>query len=295
MSRRENITAFLFVAPACALILLFVLWPVVNTFATSAYQVGLTDTQYGPYCGLSNYRALLDDPAFRRSAANTAVFTLAVVPLQTALALLFALWTNSPAWSRRILRVSVFLPTVLSLTVLSVLWRLLYEPASLSGTGLFNGVLAGLHLPTQPFLTSPRQALWAIVIMSVWQGAGLQMMIFLAALQQIPAERYEAARLDGAGRWQQFRHVTFPAIAPTAMFVVMVTTIFALKLFVQPFIMTRGGPEGSTMSVVQYIYEAAFFARDLGLACAAGAVFFVAVCLIALVQRVMLRIVEVRQ
>jgi ABC-type sugar transport system permease subunit len=295
MNRREHMMAFLFVAPACALILLFVLWPVVNTFATSLFQVGLTDQHYGPYCGVANYRALFDDPAFRRSAANTAVFTVAVVPVQTVLALLFALWTNSPGWSRRALRVSVFLPTVLSLTVLSVLWRLLYEPASLSGTGLFNGVLAALHLPTQPFLTSPHQAIWAIVIMSVWQGVGLQMMIFLAALQQIPDERYEAARIDGAGGWQRFRHVTLPAIAPTAMFVVMVTTIFALKLFVQPFIMTRGGPEGSTMSVVQYIYEAAFFARDLGLACAAGGVFFVAVCLIAVALRGLMRVVEARQ
>jgi ABC-type sugar transport system permease subunit len=118
------------------------------------------------------------------------------------------------------------------------------------------------------------------------------MMIFIAALQQVPSQLHEAAVLDGARNWRRFWHVTLPWIAPTAVFVVMVTTIFALKLFVQPFLMTRGGPEFSTISIVQYIYEAAFFRRDLGLASAAGAVFLTAVLLIALMQRRLLRVAE---
>jgi ABC-type sugar transport system permease subunit len=212
--------------------------------------------------------------------------------LQTALALALAVWTNGSAVSRRALRVAVFIPTVISLTVLSVLWKLLYEPASATGAGVFNGLLTSAGLPTQPFLTSPTQAMGAIVAMSIWQGVGLQMMIFLAGLQQIPAQLYEAANLDGAGPWRRFVNVTMPGIAPTAVFVIMVTTIFALKLFVQPFLMTRGGPQGSTLSVVQYIYEMAFLHRDLGLACAAGAVFFVAVGTLAVIQRYLLRGVE---
>jgi ABC-type sugar transport system permease subunit len=176
--------------------------------------------------------------------------------------------------------------------VLSVVWKLLCEPVSRSGSGLFNGLLLSLNLPAQPFLTSPDQALGVIVIMSIWQGVGLQMLVFCAALQQVPEQLYHAAELDGAGRWHRFWSVTLPGIAPTCVFVVIITTVLALKLFVQPFLMTRGGPQGSTMSMVQYIYETAFVHRDLGLACAAGSVFFVAVSVITLALRRASRAVE---
>jgi len=285
MKRRERWIALLFVAPATLLIGLFVLWPAVGMIRTSLLEIGLTQRGPAAFGGLGNYRVLFDDPEFLRSARNTAWFTVLVVPLQTALALFLAVWTNGPGMARRAARLAAFVPTVISLTVLSVLWKLLYEPATATGSGLINGLLGGLHLPTQPFLTSPRQAMLCIVAMSIWQGVGLQMMIFISGLQGIPDVLYEASVLDGAGRWRQFLHVTLPGIAPMAVFVVMITTIFALKLFVQPFLMTRGGPEGSTVSVVQYIYQLAFFERDLGLACAAGVVFLVAVCAIALLQR----------
>jgi ABC-type sugar transport system permease subunit len=170
----------------------------------------------------------------------------------------------------------------------------MYEPATPTGAGLFNGLLTTLGLPAQPFLTGPFQALAALVLMSIWQGAGLQMMVFLAGLQQIPTQLYEAARLDGAGPWQRLRHVTLPGLAPTTVFVVLITTIFALKLFVQPFLMTRGGPQHATLSLVQYVYEAAFFARDLGLACAAGATFLLIVMALTLILRLLARRAEER-
>lgn len=292
MSRRETLIAALFIAPAGLLMAAFVLWPAINTFRSSLHRVALTDTGPGEYCRADNYRELIADPQFRGSARNTALFTVLVVPIQTGLALALAVWTNGSARSRRVLRFAVFVPTVISLTVLSVLWKLMYEPASATGAGLINGLLTSSGFPPQPFLTSPQQAMAAIVVMSVWQGVGLQMMIFLSGLQQIPAQLYEAAALDGAGPWRRFRHVTLPGVAPTAVFVVMVTTIFALKLFVQPYLMTRGGPEGSTRSVVQYIYETAFVRRDLGLACAAGALFFVVVGAVAVIQRRLFRGVE---
>ena len=137
-----------------------------------------------------------------------------------------------------------------------------------------------------------------IVVMSVWQGVGFQMMIFLSGLQTIPGQLYEAASLDGASRWQRFYHVTLPGVAPTTALVVLITTIFALKLFVQPYLMTGGGPQGSTIPVVQYIYRAAFRRGDLGLACAAAVVFFVVVTAVAAVQRSAagrLRATEARQ
>jgi ABC-type sugar transport system permease subunit len=228
------------------------------------------------------------DPAFRQAARNTAWFTVLIVPVQCGLALLLAVWTNGRGWSRRVLRIAVFVPTTISLTVLAVLWKLMYEPAGATGAGLINGLLVALGLPDQPFLTSRSQALLCIAAMSVWQGVGFQMMIFLAGLQTIPRDLYEAAAIDGARSPQRFRHITLPGIAPTLVLVVMITTIFALKLFVQPYLMTKGGPQGATRSVVQYVYEV-FREHELGLACAAGAVFFIVVTVVAAVQRRLLR------
>ena len=210
MRRREWLTAYLFVAPAMLLITLFVLWPTVNTFRTSLHATALTQQGQGEFCGADNYRVVLTDPKFQQSARNTAVFTVLVVPVQVVLALALALWANQQGAASRWLRFTVLLPTVLSLTVLSVLWKLLCEPASAAGSGLFNGLLASVHLPPQPFLTSPHQAMLAIAVMSVWQGVGFQMMILLCALQQIPPHLYEASLLDGAGRWRRFWHVTLP-------------------------------------------------------------------------------------
>ncbi len=289
---RERLAAAVFVAPAVLLIGAFVVWPVADMALGSFQRRGWSrETQVEP-AGWSNYGDVLQDRAFRTAVRNTAVFTLWVVPLQTLAALGFALWCNGPGFSRRFLRLCVFVPTTVSLTVLAVLWKLMYEPASAGGAGLINGLLMRAGLPPQPFLTSREQALPAIIAMSVWQGAGLQMMVFLAGLQGIPPHLYEAAKLDGAGRWRRFLHVTLPGVAPTAVFVVMITTIFALKLFVQPYLMTRGGPDDATLSVVQFIYRAAFRQRDLGLAYAAGILFFTAVAVVAVVQRVLSRRAE---
>lgn len=290
--RREKLIASLFILPACLLIGLFVLYPALAMIHTSVHRQSLTDPHPGAFCGAGNYRAMWDDPDFRRAAANTAYFTVLVVPLQAAIALLLAVWTNGPGWSRRTLRIAAFVPTTISLAVLSVLWKLLYEPAGATGAGLVNGMLSAIGLAAQPFLSSAHQAMLCIVAMSIWQGVGFQMMIFLSGLQTIPQERYEAASLDGAGGWRQFRHITLPGIAPTLAFVVMVTTIFALRLFVQPYLMTGGGPERSTLPVVQYVYESAFLRRDLGLACAAGAVFLAAVTALAAGERLLLRKAE---
>lgn len=284
-ARRENLVAWMFVAPAVLLLGLFVFWPMVQMVLTSLRQTSLIDMYGGQFVGVANYRDLLGDRVFRESFRNTALFALLVTPLQTVAALLLAVWVNGEGLSRRFLRVAVFLPTTVSLAVLSVLWDLMLEPASATGAGLVNGLLRSVGLPTQLFLASPRQALLVIVLISAWQGVGFQMMIFLAGLQQVPAERYEAARLDGAGRVGQFVHITLPGIAPTTVFVVMFTTIFAFKLFAQPYIMTRGGPDGATRSVVQYVYETAFQQRDLGLACAAAVLFFAVVLLVSLAQR----------
>ncbi len=292
MIARERLIALLFVLPAVLLIGLFLFWPTVSMARTSLHRQRLTDVQTGPFCGGENFRAVWEDPDFHAAARNTAFFAVLVVPLQTALALALAVWVNAPGRWTRGLRLAVFLPTTLSLTVVAVLWDLLYEPSQASGSGLFNGLLGALGLPGQPFLTSPAQAMPCLAAMSIWQGVGFQMMILLAGLQSVSGELYEAAALDGARRWGRFIHVTLPGIAPTLTLVLMITTIFALKLFVQPYLMTGGGPQGATRSVVQYMFEAAFSRRDLGLACAAGVLFFLAVAVVAGVQRRLFRSAE---
>jgi ABC-type sugar transport system permease subunit len=191
---------------------------------------------------------------------------------------------NGPGTSRRFLRICLFVPTTISLAVLAVVWALIYAPETATRVGLLNAFLQPLGLGPVPFLTDARLALWSLVFMSIWQGLGLQMMIFLSGLQQIPAQLYEAAELDGATARRQFLSITLPGVAPTATFVVMITTIFALRLFVQPYVMTEGGPNYSTLSVVQFVY-AAFSDNDLQLACAAAVVFFVGVFVITMVQR----------
>lgn len=290
--RQESLVALLFIAPAAFLIGLFVIWPMVSMALLSVHQQDWADDATRSFVAVDNYESLAGDLEFRNAVRNTAYFTLVVVPAQAVLALALAVWVNGRGAARRFLRIAVFVPTTVSLTVLSVLWALMYAPATATGAGLINGLLQRVGLPPQPFLTSPDQAMPAIIVMSIWQGLGLQMLIFLSGLQQIPSQLYESARLDGASAWRQFLHVTLPGVAPTGIFVVMITTVFAFKLFVQPYLMTGGGPQGATISVVQYMYEAAFKARDLGLACAAGMAFFVGVLVISLSERFALRSAE---
>ncbi len=287
--RSDRWLAWVFVAPATLLIGLFVLAPAARMLWLSLTDAALTARGPVAFAGLGNYVELWHDPALRRALRNTAWFALLVVPVQTAASLLLAVWCDGCGVDRRVLRLCVFIPTTLSLAVVSVVWKLLYAPVTPAGGGLINGLMLSLGLPQQPFLTSPSQALYAIAAMSVWQGVGLQTAIFLAGLQQIPAYLYEAAALDGAGRWARLRHVTLPGVAPTAVFVVLITTIFAFKLFVQPYVMTGGGPLGSTRSMVQYLFEAAFRQRDLGLASAAGVVFLLIVLAVTLALRWLMR------
>jgi ABC-type sugar transport system permease subunit len=182
-----------------------------------------------------------------------------------------------------------FVPTVVALPVLAIIWSILYQPPSAYGMGLINQGMNLLGLPPQAWLQDPLTALPAIAFMSIWQGVGLQMMVFLAALQGVSHDQLEAASMDGANAWQRLVHVIVPGVRPTIAFVVTVTTVLAFRLFVQPYLMTRGGPDDRTLSVIQYIYETTFLQRNLGLACAAAVLFLAVVAAVMLVQQVIAR------
>lgn len=278
-----------FLAPALGLLTLFVVWPLLRAGWWSLTNADLLATGEARFVGVENYSDLLRDTRFRQAFANTALFALLVVPAQTVLAFLLALWVNRPEPAWRWLRVVFFVPVIVSMPVLAVLWTLLYQPAQDGQMGLVNAALHAIGLPPQAWLRDPALALPAIAFMSVWQGVGLQMMVFLAGLQNVSRELLEAARIDGAGAVQRVWHVVVPALRNTIVFVVTVTTILAFRIFVQPYLMTRGGPENRTLSLIQSIYETTFVNQNLGRASAAALLFLVLVAAVTLLQRRIVR------
>ncbi len=252
--------------------------------SVSAAILGFTNYILGPipteFVGLHNFFRMFTDSTFVRSMLNTLYFAALVVPFQTTLSLGLALLVNRKVAGVNIFRAIYFFPTIMALVVISVVWALL-----LNKGGVINGMLGKVGIGPIPFLTSTAWAMPSIVLASIWQGAGLQMVIFLSGLQAIPKRLYEAAEIDGASAWQQFRHVTIPQLRPTIMVVVVITTILSFRLFVQPFVMTRGGPGGSTQSIIMYIYDKGIGDFNLGYSSAMSFFLFLVVLTISLVQR----------
>ena len=256
------------------------LFSIFNSFTNQNLKT-ILNPELKQFVGFDNYRVLFTGGSLVRSLYNTIWFVIVVVPLQTLFALGFAVIVNGSALWKRMLRTCFFLPVVVSMAVLAVVWSLLYNPEF----GAFNALLEILGLPAQPFLDSPAQAMSCLIVMSIWQGVGFQMMIFLAGMQAIPKELYEMACIERANCWQQFAYITFPLLKNTTLFVVFITTIFAFKLFVQPHLITHGGPEHSTQTLILLLYDEAFVNGDYGKANAISVLFFLIVLVIALLQR----------
>ena len=234
--------------------------------------------------GQTRVEVLAGDAVFIRSLINTIVFTLVIVPVQGGLGLLLALLVNGRTRGVNLFRTIYFIPVVMSMVVISILWRFLYSPQN----GMFNSILGAISLGAiKPvdWLGNATTALPAVMLMSIWQAVGFHMVIWLAGLQTIPAHLYEAAALDGAGRWAQFKYVTWPGLRNTAVFVFITITIAAFGLFTQIDVMTRGGPLDSTSSVIFQAVEQGFRKQDIAYGSAISVVFFVLVLIVALVQR----------
>jgi fructooligosaccharide transport system permease protein len=233
------------------------------------------------FIGLDNYTKLFKDAEFWKALKNTFYFTIIVVPVQCVLALALALLVSKRFKGVSVFRTMYFSPQLTSMVVISVLWTVLYN--SNPNTGLINSILVGLGMQPINFLTNAKTAMNAIIFMSAWQGAGYQMMIFLAGLQGIPQEQYEASSVDGANKWQQFWNITIPNLKGTIKYVIMITMIQAMKLFTQPYVMTQGGPKNATKTMVYYIYTQGFQKGNFGYACSVAAVFFVIVVAMSLI------------
>lgn len=277
--KSEQITGYLFVLPAVILIIGFLIVPAVLSLRYSFTNYNIMRPDKMKFIGIDNFIKIFNDTNFRKALVNTIYFTVIVVPFQCLLALGLALLVRSRRRGVSIFRAAYFSPMVTSMTVIAILWTFLYNPNP--NQGLLNAILANFGIKPVAFLRSPDTAMNSIIFMSAWQAAGYQMMIFIAGLQNIPEELYEAASIDGAGVWQKFWNVTVPGLKNIIKYVVMMTTIQAMKLFTQPYIMTQGGPQNSTRTMVYYIYQQGFQQRNFGYACAIAVVFFIIVVTIS--------------
>jgi multiple sugar transport system permease protein len=288
-SRRDTKTALLMAAPAIVGLLLFVFIPFVTAIYLSLNNVKLGSGVAPNWLGLEQYERILFNPDIRgdflRGLANNMLFALIVVPLQTGCALGLALLLNRPLRGMAGFRTFFFMPVVFPMALVAVVWKLIY---SRDDIGMLNATLDAISfgaINSTDWLGDPKTALVAIVVMSVWQGVGFQMVIILAALQGIPQSLYEAASIDKAGKFNQLRFVTIPQLRNTLIFVAMVTTIFAFRLFDQVYILTQGGPENATTTVMYQTVTTGFNTGNIGQASAMTVIFFLIVVAITLIQR----------
>jgi multiple sugar transport system permease protein len=285
---RRAPAGYAFVAPALLFLVVFAFSPFVFTIYVSLHDWNmLTPATTMPWRGLENYRYLLfDDPLFRETFGNSIVFAVSNVIITSLLALGLALLLNTNVRLRALWRAIYFLPYVTSTIAVSIVWSNLYHPSY----GLFNGVLSLFGLPNQRFTASVDQAMPSMVAVAVWIGVGYYMILFLAGLQAIPADVYEAATVDGAGSWDRFRSITLPLLRPTVLFVAVVSTLASLQIFDLPFILTnQGGPVNATNTIVLYMYQTAFSFTRMGRATAMAVMLFVVIFVITLVQLRLLR------
>ncbi|MBM3157215.1 MAG: sugar ABC transporter permease [Chloroflexi bacterium] len=264
----DYINGYLFIAPALLGILIFGVVPLVYALYISFHDYHILKPQM-QYVGLKNYNALLEDSVFRKSIVNTSYYALLQVSLQTIVALGLALLIQRKVKGLALFRAAFYLPVVISVVVASTLWRIIYA----SEGGLLNSILLSLGLPRQPLLLSTTQAIPALAIMMTWKWVGFSMLIFLAGLQAIPEDYYEAAQMDGASGWRSFLHITLPLLRRPGLYVVATSTINAYKLFTPIYVITQGGPEQSTTTTIFYIFRTAFRWYNMGSASAMAFVF----------------------
>jgi multiple sugar transport system permease protein len=277
-AERRDWSGLLFVLPFLTAYIVMLIYPLLMGMALSFQRVDLFGG--GRFVGLDNYARLFADETFLRSILNTFALALMIVPLLTVLALGLALALNRATRGAAIFRGVFFSSSVLSVTIVTLIWRFVLAPDA----GLLGETAQALGAEPIPFLSHPTWSLWALAITTIWWSIGLPMMLFLAGLQQIPGDVYEAAALDRASRWTTFWRVTLPALRRTVVLVVMLQTAAQLQIFGQAQLLTGGGPGGATRTIVLFIFESAFARWELGYATAAAEILFLLIVLLTLTQ-----------
>ncbi len=284
MTGRERLIPYVFLLPALALIVIFNLFPTIATLIESLHGNSLVRGGR-VFVGLGNFNRVLNDPVFWKSMQVTGLFSVLVNPIQVVLALGLALLANSRVRGISIFRSIYLLPVAVSINVTTVVWGLMLN----SEGGLINGILTLVGIERQPFLISPSHALWSIIILATWKGVPLWTLFFLAGLQGIPQTVIEAARIDGAGRWQSFRFVTLPLLRGVLLFVLVADTVANFLLFAPVLLLTKGGPQLSTNLVMYETYRRGFVYGDLGVSSAMLSLMLLLVFAVIGVQFTLLR------
>ena len=280
LQRRWNFWGYLFILPNFLGFLLFMLVPIIMALVFSFTNYDVISQM--DFVGINNYVGLFTDDQFITSLLNTLWFAVLTVPTGVILALLLAVLFNRQIRGISIFRTFVFIPLITSMVAVSLVWSMLYE----DNAGLLNTLLGYVGLGPVHWLTDTNIAMISIAIMSVWKGLGYNMTIFLAGLQGVPGELYEAATIDGATARQKFMKITVPMIAPTTYFVTLMALIGSLQVFDQVWIMTQGGPVDATKTVAMYLYQYGFQFYKMGYACAAAYVLFILVFIVSLIQNI---------
>lgn len=276
--------AYIFLAPALSAIFIFFFLPVIAAFIMSftdfdIYALGNLSTVR--FVGFDNYINLFDDPLFYTALQNTFYFVIFAGPLSIAVSLGAALMLNSKLVKyKAIFRLSYFIPVVTTLVAVAIVWRFIYHPKF----GIINYLLSLIGIAQVDWLGDTATAMPAIVLMSVWKSFGYNMIIFIAGLQNIPEDLYEASSIEGASGWQQFKSITLPMLAPTTIFISLITMIGYFQFFAEPYIMTQGGPLNSTLSIVQYMYQEGFKWWNMGYSASIAFVFFFIILLGTIIQ-----------
>ena len=276
---QNKINSYLLVSPYLLHVFVFVLFPVAFSLFLTFHEWNII----GPmkYVGLTNYVKLFEDQYFLKSIRNTLVFLSIHIPLQIIISLGLAVILNQQLWFRAFFRGAFFMPVVVSGVVITIMWQQLYGYEM----GTINKFLMSLGFEKVGWLIDPAWAMPSIAIMATWKNVGLYIILFLVGLQSVPKSLYEAAELEGASKWQQFQFITIPVINPTIVMVIILSTIGGFSLFIEPYVMTGGGPLNSTLSSVLYIYKQGFFYYHMGYAATLGLVFAMLILFVVFIQR----------
>jgi multiple sugar transport system permease protein len=285
--RRSNAgAAWMFILPFGLFYLLFLLWPVAYMFITSFFRTTLVKPGFGSFAGLANYQEMLTKPDFWLAMWHTIQFTLYTVPPLVVLAFVFAVLANQVKRGQWFFRLAFFVPFILPSAAIALIWFFILSPS----TGLWNSfqTLLGAEKPS-PVLGTPNLAMIGIAAATIWWTIGFNFILYLAALQDIPREIYEAAAVDGATTWQQIRTITIPLLSRTTTLVLLLQIISSLKVFDQVYLMTAGGPGNSTQVLLGLVTTSAFTDYRVGAASAASALLFLLILLVTLVRQVIER------
>lgn len=275
--KKQTLYAWLLLLPALVLLLAFTHIPAIKTFW---HSFSLAAPGQSSQLSLDNYRYLFDDEVLWQVLRNNVVYMLITVPVSIAIALLMALWVNAKLVGQSWLRLSYFTPTILPMIAVANIWLFFYSPE----IGLLNQLLEQFGFAGQNWLGNPDLALYSLMVMTIWKEAGFFMIFYLAALQNISPDLYHAAQIERAGRWYQFRRITFPLLMPVTLFVLINAVMNAFKLVDHLFILTKGGPNNASNLLLYYIYETAFSFLDNPYAATLSVIMLLILIVLALVQ-----------